>query len=98
MAAINTILSKPPQKCVTYKEKVPQHNQEKEEYQGENTGPFDHTKYAQCDFWLVDKTHQCIFKDCETKMEWARDSNHFPVWAKIQLNKKKRECDDGKQK
>ena len=67
MAAINTIISKPLQKCVTYKEKVPQHNPEKEECQGENTGPFDHTKYAQCDFWLVDKTHQCIFKDCETK-------------------------------
>ena len=44
MAAINTIIDKPPQKCVTYKEKVPQHNPEKEEYQGENTGPFDHTK------------------------------------------------------
>ena len=83
------MISKPLQKCVTYKEKVPQHNPEKEEYQGENTGPFDHTKYAQCDFWLVDKTHQCIFKDCETKMEWTRDSDHYPVWAKIQLNKKK---------
>ena len=43
MAAINTIISKPPQKCVTYKEKVSQHNPEKEEYQGESTG---HTKYA----------------------------------------------------
>ena len=46
-------------------------------------------KYAQCDYWLVDKTHQCTFKDCETKIEWARDSDHYPLFAKIQLNKKR---------
>ena len=91
MAAVSTIIEKPPQKRVTYKEKVPQHNAERPEYQGEDTGPYDHTKYAQCDYWLVDKTHQCTFKDCETKIEWARDSDHYPLLAKIQQNKKKGE-------
>ena len=91
MAVINTIITKPPHKRVTYKEKVPQHNPDKEEYQGEDSGPYDHTKYAQCDYWLVDKTHQCTFKDCESKIEWARDSDHYPLWAKIQINKKKEE-------
>ena len=90
MAVINTIIQKPAYKRVTYKEKVPQHNPEKPEYQGEDTGPYDHTKYAQCDYWLIDKTHQCMFKDCESKLEWARDSDHYPLWAKIQINKKKR--------
>ena len=89
IAAINTIIEKPAHKRVTYKEKVPQHNPDKKEYQGEDTGPYDHTKYAQYDYWLVDKTHQCMFKDCEAKLEWARDSDHYPLWAKIQLNKKK---------
>ena len=89
MAAINTFIEKPPQKRITYKEKVPQHNPERPEYQGEDTGPYDHTKYAQCDYWLVDKTHQCTFKDCEAKLEWARDSDHYPLFAKIQLNKKR---------
>ena len=28
--------------------------------------------------------------DCESKKEWARDSDHFPVWANIQINKKKK--------
>ena len=89
MAVMNTIIEKPAHKRVTYKEKVPQHNPDKREYQGEDTGPYDHTKYAQCDYWLIDKTHQCMFKDCEAKLEWARDSDHYPLWAKIQLNKKK---------
>jgi len=31
-------------------------------------------------------------------MEWTRDSDHYPVWAKIQLNKKKREGDNDKKK
>ena len=88
LLAVNTLFHKPAHKRVTYKEKVPAHNSAREEYQGENTGPYDHTKYAQCDYWFVDKTHRCMIKDRETKMEWTRDSDHFPVWAKIQLNKK----------
>ena len=31
-----------------------------------------------------------MFLDCESKKEWARDSDHFPVWAKIQINKNKK--------
>ena len=37
-----------------------------------------------------------MLKDCETKMEWARDSDHYPVWVKIQLNKKKKEKENNK--
>ena len=96
MVAINTTFHKPAYKRVTYKEKVPAHNPTREEYQGENTGPYDHTKYAQCDFWLVEKTHRGMLKDCEAKMEWARDSDHYPVWVKIQLNKKKKEKENHK--
>ena len=92
LAVINTIIEKPAHKKVTYKEKVPQHNPDRPEYQGEDTGPYDHTKYAQCDYWLIDKTHQCMFRDCESKLEWARDSDHYPLWAKIQLNKKREEA------
>ena len=87
---MNTTFHKPDYKRVTYKEKVPARNPTKQEYQGENTGPYNYTKYAQCDFWLVEKTHQGMIKDCESKLEWARDSDHFPVWVKIQLNKKER--------
>ena len=44
--AANTRFRKPPQKVVTYKEKVPQHNPTRTEYDGENAGPYDYTKYA----------------------------------------------------
>ena len=36
----NTTFHKPSYKRVTYKEKVPAHNPDKPEYQGENTGPY----------------------------------------------------------
>ena len=88
--AVNTTFHKPDYKRVTYKEKVPAHNPAKEEYQGENTGPYYHTKYAQCDFWLVGKTYRGMIKDCESKTEWARDPDHFPISVKIQLNKKEK--------
>ena len=31
--AVNTRFEKPPEKLITYKEKVPQHNAEREEYE-----------------------------------------------------------------
>ena len=36
---MNTRFEKPAEKLVTYKEKVPQHNPEREEYEGENARP-----------------------------------------------------------
>ena len=88
MAVMNTLIEKTTHKRVTYKEKVPEHNPEKPEYQGENTAPFNHSKYAQCDYWLIDETHKCMFLDCESKIKWGYDTDHYPVWGRLQLNKK----------
>ena len=55
MTAINTQFTKSPEKLVTYKEKVPEHSPVSELYEGENTGPYDHSKYAQCDYLLIKK-------------------------------------------
>ena len=49
---MNTWFQQPTYKLVTYKEKLPQHNPERPEYEGGTTGPFVHTKCAQCDFLL----------------------------------------------
>ena len=54
--AVSTRFQKPSNKLVTYKEKVPQHNPAKEEHEGENTGPFDDSKYAKCDYLLAEKS------------------------------------------
>ena len=71
---------------VTYKEKGPQHNPAREEYEGENTGPFDYSKYAQCDCLLAKKEFVHTVLDCEVKMEGAKDSDHYPIVGKIMTN------------
>ena len=69
-----------------YKENVLQHNPHKEEYDGESAGPFIYTKYAQCDFLLVKKEQVHTILDCEVKMEAAIDSDHYPIYGKLQTN------------
>ena len=91
MTAINTQFTKPPEKLVTYKEKVPEHNPDSELYQGENTGPYDHRKYAQCDYLLVKKGFQKTVADCETRVDLSRDTDHIPMVAEIRTNMKKQQ-------
>ena len=55
--AVNTRFKKPAEKQVTCKEKVPQHNPLRGEYEGENARPFYYKKYAQCDYVLTRKEH-----------------------------------------
>ena len=73
LCAINTMIEKEPKKRVTYKEKVPANNPSSEDYTGENTGPYDHKKYAQCDYLVIKQSRKHTVKDCETKANWYRD-------------------------
>ena len=66
--AVIAIFQKPQEKPVAYKETVPQHNPEREEYDGEDKGPYDHTKYAQCEYVLTKKEQLHTVIDCEVKM------------------------------
>ena len=85
--AINTRFQKTPEKLVTYKEKVLQHNPEREEYDGDK-GPYDHTKYAQCDYVLTKKEHFHTVLDCEVHMNKAKNTDHYPPAGAIQNNMK----------
>ena len=89
LCAINTMLEKEPRKRVTYKEKVPANNPCSEEYTGENTGPYDHKKYAQCDYLVIKQSRKHTVKDCETKANWYRDSDHIPIAAEIRTSMKR---------
>ena len=88
MCAVNTMFEKPPENLVTYKEKVPGNNPESEEYRGENTAPYDYTKYAQCDYFITKKNWISTVKDCETRVDWFRDSDHIPMAATIMTSMK----------
>jgi hypothetical protein len=91
MVAANTLFQKPTYKLVTYKEKVPAHNKESDQYDGENTGPYDHTKYAQCDYILVKKAFKKTVLDCESRVDLNRDSDHIPIMAEIKTNMKRQQ-------
>ena len=80
---------------MTYKEKVPEHNPESEVYGLENQGPYDHSKYAQCDFLLVRKSFQETAKDCESRVDLNRDSDHIPLVAETRTNMKKQQKTHG---
>ena len=86
LTAVNTLFQKPAHKLVTYKEKVPAHNKDSEEYGGENTGPYDHTKYAQCDYLLTKQCSKRTVLDCETRVDLPRDSDHIPLVAEVKTN------------
>ena len=86
---MDTWFKKPQEKLVTYKKKVPQHNPDREEYQGENAAPYDHTKYAQCDDYVLTKIRfSHTVKDCETRINCAKNSDHYPIYADIRTNMK----------
>lgn len=89
MCAVNTMLENDPCKPVTYKEKVPENNPVSEEYTGENTGPYNCSKYAQYDYLLIKQERNHTIKDCKSKIDWYRDSDHIPIHAKIMTNMKK---------
>ena len=91
MVAANTMFQKPTHKLVTYKEKVPAHNKESDQYDGENTGPYDHTKYAQCDYILVKKTFQKTIANCESRVDLNRDSDYIPLVAEVKTNMKRQQ-------
>jgi hypothetical protein len=88
LTAVNTLFQKPAHKLVTYKEKVPAHNKDSEEYEGENTGPYDYTKYAQCDYLLTKQCSKRTILDCETRVDLSRDSDHIPLVAEVKTNMK----------
>jgi hypothetical protein len=68
---------------------VPAHNPHSESYEGENTGPYDHTKYAQCDFLVGPRKWKHTVIDCESRKDLHRDSDHIPIHAKITTSMKR---------
>ena len=68
------------------KEKVPQHNAEREEYEGGNTGLYDYRKYAQCDYIITRKEHFHMFFDCESRVDIAKNTDRFPIYSKLKTN------------
>jgi hypothetical protein len=85
----NTLFQKCAKELVAYKEKVPAHNPISEEYQGENTGPYNFSKYAQCDFMVSPKKWNNTVMDCESRVDVYRASVHIPLHAKISTSMKK---------
>ena len=78
---VNTWLQKPPEKLVTYKEKV-----EKQENDIANGPPYDYKKYAQCDFIMTNKYNLKHVINCESDIKMGVRSDHFPVWATIKVD------------
>ena len=67
---------------------MPQHNPERPEYDGENLGPFDHTKYAQCDFLLTKQKFSHTIKDCEVRTGSGKNTDPYPIYAEVRTNMK----------
>ena len=89
ICAANTIFKKPPEKLVTYTEKVVEHGEGRGEYEGCNTAPYTHRKCAQCDYLLIKQSQKGIVKDIESKAKPYRNSSHIPLQAKISIAKSK---------
>ena len=73
---------------MTYQEKVPQHNPDRDKYEGTNKGPYDHTKYAQCDYVLTKKEHFHTVIDCQVQMSKAKNTDHYPLMGTIESTMK----------
>ena len=82
---------------MTYKEKVPQHNPGKYEYQGENAGPFDHSKYAQCDYLLISKDHCHTIIDCESRINIA-ENTRIPLYQNANGHETQQQKPTGEEK
>ena len=67
---------------------MPQHNPEREEYDGEDTGPYDHTKYAQCDYIITRKEHFHTIVDCESQINKTKNTDHYPLMCALKTNMK----------
>ena len=85
---VNTWFQKPLKKLVTHKEKVPQHNPDKPENLGGNQGPYDYTKYAQCDYMVTRGKFSHTIKDCEVRIGNEKNSNHYPIYTEIRTSMK----------
>ena len=77
----NSLFSKPPEKFVTYKEKV--HMDENEEYNGP---PYDAIKYAQIDYWLCGQIEQRAISDIQSRLDVPFDSDHFVLECKLNIS------------
>ena len=77
----NSLFSKPPEKLVTYKEKV--HMDENEEYNGP---PYDAIKYAQIDYWLCGQIEQRAISDIQSRLDVRFDSDYFVLECKLNIS------------
>ena len=68
--------------------KVLQHNPEREECDGGDKGPYDHTKYTQCDYVLTKKEQFHSVIVCEVQMSKATNSDLYPLVDTIKTNMK----------
>ena len=85
---VNTSFEKPPEQLITYREKVPQHNADREEYEGKYMAPYDCKKYAQCDYALTRKEHFQTILDCEVRISKAKHTDHYPIYGTLKTNLK----------
>ena len=77
----NSLFSKPPEKLVTYKEKVPADNSSR--YNGP---PYDAVKYAQIDYWLCGAMGKRTVLDTQSRLDIHYDSDHFILECCVILN------------
>jgi len=77
----NSQFSKPPDKLVTYKEKVPTDNDSRF-----NGPPYDAVKYAQIDYWLCGVMEKRTVLDTQGRLDIHFDSDHFPLECYVVIN------------
>ena len=71
--AANTWFDKPKNKLVTYMEKCQENSKDSERYAGP---PYDHTRYAQIDYWLVNEAQKGVVIDVQSRIDLPA-SDHF---------------------
>ena len=77
----NSQFSKPPDKLVTYKEKVPTDNDSRF-----NGPPYDAVKSAQIDYWLCGVMEKRTVLDTQGRLDIHFDSDHFPLECYVVIN------------
>ena len=75
---LNSQYSKPPDKLITYKEKI--HIGENEQLNGP---PFNAFKYGQIDYWLANKDGKRAVLDVQSRIDVGFDSDHFLLECRL---------------
>ena len=79
--ALNTLFDKPAKQLVTYRENTSEHVDSENHF----GPPFDHTKYAQLDFWLTESSMTKAVSDVSAGGDIFFDSDHYILEISLEM-------------